>query len=158
MKVCKPCGYANCWCPRILNTSSFELLYEKTTEYICWWGSAIAEWCLIWLEHCTVNYQEEEAWVTRAYRCSAPPCLHPVSSPVPILFLLDWFEHEGGVGRFGEGGQPPVFVEVGVTGSAQQDVIPPAMVPVLGCWTMGLHRDYTQTPRSASDLMPKENR
>lgn len=67
-----------------------------------------------------------------AYGSATASGLHPVPSSAAILLLLDGLEHEGGVGGLGHGGQAAVLVEVVEAGSAQQDVIPPAVVPVLG--------------------------
>lgn len=50
-----------------------------------------------------------------------------------ILFLFDRLKHKGGrIHRLLNGWELSVLLEVDATVSTQQDVLPPAVVPVLG--------------------------
>lgn len=50
----------------------------------------------------------------------------------PILFLFDWFEHKRRrVHGLVDGRQLAVLLEVDAAVGAEQDVLPPAVVPVL---------------------------
>lgn len=69
-----------------------------------------------------------------------------------IIFLFHGLEHKGwGVHGLLDGRQLPVFLEVDPTVGAQQDVLPPAVVPVLG----GLGQGKKQLSNSHSYPQPQ---
>lgn len=89
----------------------------------------------------------------KTHRASTAPCPHAMLPTEAIIFLFHRLEHKGwGVHGLLDGRQLPVLLEVDAAVGAQQDVLPAAVVPVLG----GLGQGKQQLSNSHSTPAPAQ--